>query len=349
MRLIIDENIPYIRSQAERLGECIYLPGAAITPEVARQADVLIVRTRTRIDRSLLEGSRVQLVVTATIGHDHLDTHYLEQAGIAWHNCPGCNATSVAQYVRAALWWASIKGLLSPHFALGSREAAPTVGVVGCGHVGTAVSTALEAEGCRILRCDPPKGEPHHWEQLAEEADVITLHTPLTLEGQHATHHWANTAFFDRLRRKPLFLNTARGECADTAALLRALDLGQISAAIIDTWEHEPHISPQLLQSAFLATPHIAGYSADGKATATRMALEAVAQHFGLPLTFDIQPPAQLVDFNYWTEMEQHRLACSPRVFQHLQRYHPQADCLRLRQNPTAFEAQRSHYPLRRE
>lgn len=224
LRLVIDDKIPFIREAAARLGECKFLPGAAISADDVRDADVLITRTRTQVNRALLEGSKVQLVVTATIGHDHIDKDYLDQKGIAWHNCPGCNAHSVAQYVRNSLWIAAAQGCFdeksptstpnlgsgaqtpkhnfdsSESFASSSAQRCAnlsglTVGLVGVGHVGGAVAEILEAEGCRVLRCDPPKGEPHTLSDLAREADVISLHTPLTRDGANATYHLADRTF----------------------------------------------------------------------------------------------------------------------------------------------------------
>lgn len=348
MHLVIDNKIPFIEGQAERLGTCTYLAGAAITAEDVRDADVLIVRTRTHCTRALLEGSRVQLVVTATIGHDHIDKAYLSAAGIAWANCPGCNATSVGQYVRNALRLASAAGHLDPRFALDTLPHPLTVGIVGCGHVGTAVIRALEAEGCRTLHCDPPKGAPYTLDDLAREADVICLHTPLTTTGPCPTFHLADEAFFRSLRKRPLFLNAARGECMDTAAVKTALREGLIRQAIIDTWEKEPDIDRELLEAAFIATPHIAGYSADGKARGTQMALEAVARHFHLPLTFDIQPPALPPHFAYG-ELPCPTSAFSPRALEQLRLYTPHTDSQRLKAAPSTFEQQRGHYPFRRE
>ena len=348
MHLVIDNKIPFIEGQAERLGTCTYLPGSAITAEDVRDADVLIVRTRTHCTRALLEGSRVQLVVTATIGHDHIDKAYLSAAGIAWANCPGCNATSVGQYVRNALRLASAAGHLDPRFALDTLPHPLTVGIVGCGHVGTAVIRALEAEGCRTLHCDPPKGAPFTLNDLAREADVICLHTPLTTTGPCPTFHLADEAFFRSLRKRPLFLNAARGECMDTAAVKTALREGLIRQAIIDTWEKEPDIDRELLEAAFITTPHIAGYSADGKARGTQMALEAVARHFHLPLTFDIQPPALPPHFAYG-ELSYPASAFSPRALEQLRLYNPHTDAQRLKAAPSAFEQQRGHYPFRRE
>ena len=378
LRLVIDDKIPFIREAAARLGECVFLPGAAITADDVREADVLITRTRTQVNRALLEGSKVQLVVTATIGHDHIDKAYLAEKGIAWHNCPGCNARSVAQYVRNSLWIAAAEGCFSTHRPtidknLGnlcdstthntvfSKAFDPTnapfcatlrgltVGIVGVGHVGTAVAEILAAEGCRVLRCDPPKGEPHTLADLAREADVISLHTPLTFEGKHATFHLADRAFFESLQLCRVFVNAARGECADTAAVEWALSEGKIRAAVIDTWENEPHISASLLRAALIATPHVAGYSADGKANGTRMSLEAVARHFGLDAHFDIPAPALPAGFVYGAlpTTLTHRLP--ERALAQLRLYNPLTDTERLRAAPEDFELQRGNYPLRRE
>ena len=378
LRLVIDDKIPFIREAAARLGECIFLPGAAITADDVREADVLITRTRTQVNRALLEGSKVQLVVTATIGHDHIDKAYLAEKGIAWHNCPGCNAHSVAQYVRNSLWIAAAEGCFganrpttdknldnlphsTAHNVACSKAFDPTsapfcatlrgltVGIVGVGHVGTAVAEILAAEGCRVLRCDPPKGEPHTLADLAREADVISLHTPLTFEGEHATFHLADRAFFESLQRCRVFINAARGECTDTAAVEWALSEGKIRAAVIDTWENEPHISASLLRAALIATPHVAGYSADGKANGTRMSLEAVARHFGLDAHFDIPAPALPAEFSYGAlpTTLTHRLP--ERALAQLRLYNPLTDTERLRAAPEDFELQRGNYPLRRE
>lgn len=327
MKAVVDDKIPYMQGQIEQLvDEVCYLPGNAISKTDVLDADILIVRTRTRCDRTLLEGSRVGLVVTATIGFDHLDTAYLDEAGIRWTNCPGCNASSVCQYVHNSL------------LATGYLLPGKTVGVVGVGHVGSLVASDLEKSGMRVLRCDPPKGEPASLEEIAAQADIITFHTPLTRAGDCPTWHLADDAFFRSLLRKPLIINSSRGAVVDNVALIQALDEGLVSDAVIDTWEGEPDINLKLLDRAIVATPHVAGYSADGKANATRMSLQAVCEFIGKPFTLDIQPPRLPDGFSYGEETE------GP-----LRLYDPRVDTAQLKANPGKFEYFRGHYPLRRE
>lgn len=342
MRIIIDDKIPFIREAAAQLGEAVYLSGSAISAEDVREADALIVRTRTRCDEDLLQGSRVQMVATATIGYDHIDTAYLQRAGIAWTNCPGCNADSVAQYVQSALVLLEDAG----HIRLGDV----TVGIVGVGHVGGSVERMLRRMGCRILRYDPPRQERGEegfvgLEEILAHADVITLHTPLTRQGAHATYHMVDSAFFDALHCRPVLINAARGEVVDEAALKSALKTKKIRAAVIDTWEHEPCIDRELLSQVFLGTPHIAGYSADGKANGTRMALQAVARHFGAQFTAPVVPPALPQDYAYYPERY-----CPHHPYAELLRhYDPRRDSDALKENPEDFERLRGDYPLRRE
>ena len=342
MRIIIDDKIPFIREAAAQLGEAVYLSGSAISAEDVREADALIVRTRTRCDEALLGGSRVQMVATATIGYDHIDAEYLQRAGIAWTNCPGCNADSVAQYVQSALVLLEEAG----HIRLGEV----TVGIVGVGHVGSSVERMLKRMGCRILRHDPPRQERGDegfvgLEEILAHADVITLHTPLTRQGAYATYHMVDDAFFDALHHRPVLINAARGEVVDEAALKMALKTGKIRAAVIDTWENEPCIDRELLSQVFLGTPHIAGYSADGKANGTRMALQAVAQHFGAQFTAPVVPPALPDGYAYYPQLysPEHPYA------ELLRHYDPRRDSDALKENPEDFERLRGDYPLRRE
>ena len=198
MKIVIDDKIPYIQEKIALLAdEVVFLPGAGIEADDVKDADALVVRTRTRCDEKLLAGSKVQFVATATIGFDHIDTHYMKEAGIEWTNCPGCNASSVAQYLECTLL------LLQQKKGLKLQDT--TIGVVGCGHVGTKVKAVAEQLGMRVLVCDPPLGKDDFvsLDVIEREADVITFHVPLTREGQYATYHMADEHFFQRLARKP--------------------------------------------------------------------------------------------------------------------------------------------------
>lgn len=336
MKVIVDNKIPYIREAIERIAdEVVYVPGAEFTPALVRDADALIIRTRTQCNRALLEGSRVKFIATATIGFDHIDVDYCREAGIVWQNCPGCNAGSVEQYVHAVLLLLKRqKGLVLEGACLG---------IVGVGHVGSRVERMARSLGMRVLRNDPPRADQGEagfvdLATLARDCDVITFHTPLYREGVYRTFHLADAAFFDSLQRRPFILNTSRGEVIETEALLQALQQRQVREAVIDTWEHEPDISLDLLNRVFLGTPHIAGYSADGKSNATRMALEALCRFFHVEADFQIVPPA----------LPQREYASDPETA-FLQAYNPMTDSEALKAAPEKFEYFRGNYPLRRE
>jgi len=378
MRLVVDSKIPYIRGFAERLGEVQYVNGAEISADDVRQADALIVRTRTRCNAQLLTGSSVKFIATATIGYDHLDTDFLKKAGIAWTNCPGCNTNSVAQYIKSALLLLASHGAfrfdvpMQPAFAPCSAELAPadflpfaglTLGIVGVGHVGTEVERMARALGfTRILLCDPPRAAREGRARfvppavLAREADIITFHTPLTTSPTpYPTYHLADASFFEKVRNTAVVINASRGEVVDTEALLCALGEKKIRAAVVDTWENEPHIARPLLDKVFIGTPHIAGYSADGKATGSRMALQAVARFFGKDEAIynKVLPPTLPSNFVYFPEAFAHYTAlpatCRKVYTEALRLYDPSRDFLALRNNPTDFEKIRGNYPLRRE
>ena len=339
MKIVVDDKIPYIRETICQLAdEVVFLSGAAITADDVKDADVLVVRTRTRCNQQLLEGSKVQLVVTATIGYDHIDTEWLESAGIRWTNCPGCNSGSVAQYVESTLL------LLEQKKGLSLRQS--TIGIVGCGHVGSKVKAVAERLGMRVLVCDPPLASTpspltSHFVSLDEierNSDIITFHTfhvPLTKEGDYATWHLADDDFFHRLSRVPYIINTSRGEVVDNKALLLAIEEDRVHDAIIDVWENEPHPDATLLDKVFIGTPHIAGYSADGKTNADNMVIDAICQQFGLSHPGIIAPPALPKDFHY---------TGNP-----LELYNPMDDSQKLKAEPSHFEQLRNNYPLRRE
>lgn len=336
MKVIVDNKIPYIAGEIEKIADkVVYLPGDAFTKEEVKEADALVVRTRTHCNRDLLEGSQVKFIVTATIGFDHIDTEYCHEAGIAWTNCPGCNAGSVEQYIHSVLL------LLKHEKGLKLEEA--TLGIVGVGHVGSRVKRMAESLGMKVLLNDPPradKGEKGFVDlrTIASESDVITFHTPLIKEGIYRTYHLVDKDFLFSLKRNPVIINSSRGEVVDTASLLIALSAGKVKDAVIDTWEYEPVISRELMEVAFLATPHIAGYSADGKANATRMSLEALARFFGVEADFCVMPP-EYSGIQFSDDAEE----------AYLQAYNPTRDSEWLKKCPEKFEWFRGSYPLRRE
>lgn len=330
MKIVIDDKIPYIQEKIALLAdEVVFLPGAGIEADDVKDADALVVRTRTRCDEKLLAGSKVQFVATATIGFDHIDTHYMKEAGIEWTNCPGCNASSVAQYLECTLL------LLQQKKGLNLKGT--TIGVVGCGHVGTKVKAVAEQLGMRVLVCDPPlaKDDFVSLDVIEREADVITFHVPLTREGQYATYHMADEHFFQRLARKPYIINTSRGEVVDNMALLVALQQQLVSDAVLDVWENEPHLNEELLNRVFIGTPHIAGYSADGKVNADNMVIDALCSHFHLEHPGKILPPSLPSDFVDTGNA--------------LDFYNPLTDSEKLKADASQFENIRNHYPVRRE
>lgn len=330
MKIVVDDKIPYIREKLALLAdEVVYLRGADISADDVKDADALIVRTRTHCNEQLLAGSRVQFVATATIGFDHIDTQYMAQAGITWTNCPGCNAASVAQYLECSLLLLEQQKGLVLHTT--------TIGIVGCGHVGSKVKAVAERLGMRVLVCDPLLGHPEYvsMDVIEREADIITFHVPLTRDGKYATIHMADNNFFHRLSRVPYIINTSRGEVVDNIALLGALSEGRVRDAILDVWEGEPSVNLDLLNKVFIGTPHIAGYSADGKVNADNMVIDALCQHFGLSHPGQILPPPLPANFKYTGSA--------------LDLYSPLNDSERLKKDPSKFESLRNEYPLRRE
>lgn len=345
MKIVVDDKIPFIREAISQIStDVIYKPGIAISPDDIHDADALIIRTRTRCDEALLKGSKVSFIATATIGYDHLDIEYLKRTHITWTNCPGCNANSVGQYIHSCL--------LLLEKEKGYDLSKTTVGLVGVGHVGHAVIEAIRPLGVQILLNDPPQkealrkaGKPHEFflkmEELQAKCDIISFHTPLITKGPYPTFHLANKIFFNALKKQPIIINTSRGAVVDNTDVLQALKDGIIRDAIIDTWENEPNINQELLNLIYIGTPHIAGYSADGKANATRMALTALCNHFHLPVTFQIRVP-QLPE----EELPAPNLTETERA---LVLYNPHTDSLKLKSHPTMFEELRGNYPLRRE
>lgn len=329
LKVIVDCHVPYMESLS-RIADVVTLDPAAITREAVTGADAIIVRTRTRCDARLLEGTGVRFVATATIGTDHIDLDWCRSAGIKTANAPGCNAPAVAQYVFASLMELINRPLRSY-----------TIGIVGVGHVGSIVERWARSMNMNVMLCDPPRAEAEGGDQwstisdIAREADIITFHTPLTSAGKWPSRHLAGREFFSSLRRAPIVINAARGPVADTDAWIEAIESGMVGASVVDCWEGEPSINPRMLELADIATPHIAGYSADGKKRASQMVLDSLCDFFGLPRLdtgLCISPIPEAVTPS--------TIAAS---------YTPLADTAMLRQAPDKFEKLRDHYDLRPE
>lgn len=342
MKIVIDAHIPYLNGVLDAYADVVYVPAENIDNAAIKDADILIIRTPTKCTPALLQGSRCKFIMTASIGMDHIDTDYCIENGIMWRNSPGCNAYSVAQYVLASLLLYCEKKSLAPSDL--------TVGVVGVGNVGKAVCDYLSKAGFKLLLNDPPRAEKEGEEgfvslaEIAERCDVITLHTPLIKGGDHPTKHLADSNFFNSLARKPLFINSARGGVTDDKALLQAKLDGKISDFVIDTWENEPNgIYTPLIDEAFIATSHIAGYSDDGKFNGSRTSVEEVASYLGVEIEFTpnrAEPQNRVIDL---------RGSKNPLLDAVIATYNPMSDFANLKQNPANFEKLRVEYPFRRE
>lgn len=332
MKIVIDRDIPYIKGAFEPTCEVVYEAGDAITREMVADADALIVRTRTRCDRELLEGSSVKVISTATIGTDHIDLEWCKGAGIEVCSAAGCNARGVLQWVSAAL----VK--VCRH--LGRTPESLTLGVVGVGHVGSLVVEYARSWGFEVLCCDPPRARREgeecfvSIEEIARRADIITLHVPFTREGSDPTAGLVSGSIVDMMRPEVVVLNSSRGGVIDEQALLTS---GH--TLCIDTWMGEPEIDDRVLAAALLATPHIAGYSREGKAMATRMASEAVAQRLNLSIEFSSPLPTSVPRAITWNEL------CES-----INSYFDiEAETAWLKLHPESFEQLRNNYPYRAE
>ncbi|PSQ95093.1 MAG: erythronate-4-phosphate dehydrogenase [Bacteroidetes bacterium SW_9_63_38] len=288
-------NIPCVEAAFGALGDIVRAPGREIGPDAVEKADVLLVRSVTSVGEELLRDSAVQFVGSATIGTDHVDQDYLEAAGIPFAHAPASNADSVADYVVAAL--------LQVAQARGVSLRGRTVGIVGCGNIGSRLARRLPALGLTVLQNDPPRAKavdgPHTFVSLGtvlDRADIVTCHVPITTEGPHPTRHLLDAAALDRLSGDAWVVNTARGAVVDNEALLTALREDRIGGAVLDVWEGEPTPDPALVEAVDVATPHIAGYAYDGKVRGTTMLYEALCEYLGVEQTWNaktvLQPEA---------------------------------------------------------
>jgi len=353
MLIVADENIPLLDEFFQGFGEIRRVSGRSIDRATVEQADVLLVRSVTNVNRALLEGSKVRFVGTCTIGTDHLDLDYFQRAGIQWSSAPGCNARGVVDYVLGSLQTlAEIEGA-----DLNQR----TYGVVGAGEVGGRLVKVLKGLGWNVLVCDPPRqiaedGDYVSLEQIIEQCDVISLHTPLTKSGNGSTWHLFDRERLNRLKPGAWLINASRGPVVDNAALRDVLLSREDLQAVLDVWEGEPEVDVDLADLCVLATPHIAGYSLDGKQRGTAQIYQAFCAHLGQAPAIelsDLLPPPWLAEVHLnastdpaWALATLCRSVYDPR--------RDDADFRRslvgtVDEQRKAFDLLRKHYPERRE
>ena len=336
MKIIIDKNIPFVRGVFESVAEVCYLSSQEIDNQSVKYADALIIRTRTHCNRQLLQNAKVRFIATATAGNDHIDFDFCRKNNVETATAFGCNARSVAQYVASVIsFW----------LQKNSSEQQLTIGIVGYGYVGKEVEKIAKLLNFNVLLNDTPLQKLTDdkkfvdLQHITENADIITFHTPLTFDGEFPTKNLADKIFFENLKRKPLIINAARGGVVDETELLKAYKSEKIADFVLDCWENEPQISRKLLQNALIATPHIAGYSANGKANATKMSVRAVAEFFGWNF---------LKNFDVNLDFTEKKIAdCLPqkqlqKLF--LQNNNAVTDTENLKSNPENFEFFRNNY-----
>lgn len=288
MNLVCASSVTFGAEAFAPLGKVTLVPEGEISPAMVREADAVITRSKTRLTPALFEGSKVKFAGTCTAGTDHVDAEGLARAGIHFASAPGCNANAVSEYVLAAL--------LEAHAATGFTFMGKTLGVVGVGEVGSRVAAKARLLGMRVLLNDPPRqaaGENGPWtclDELVAESDVVTLHVPLVEDGPWPTRSLLSSEQVKSLKPGALLLNACRGEVLDQAAVIRARKTGAVSWLVVDVWDPEPDISPLLLETADIATPHIAGHSVEGKVNGTRQILETLCALFGVERPWDPGP-----------------------------------------------------------
>jgi len=348
IKIVADDKIPFLKGVLEPFAEVEYYKGSEIDNNKVKNADALIIRTRTICDSQLLNNTNIQLITTATIGYDHIDTEYCLRNNIKWVNAPGCNSSSVKQYIASALFTCAAE----MDFELNKK----TIGIIGVGNVGRKVADLCSILGMKVLLNDPPRERQEgsanfvSVDTLKAESDIITFHVPLSKTGDDKTYHMANEEFFSGLRQGTIIINTSRGPVVKSSALKKSIPNKSISYTVLDVWEDEPGIDEELLDSVNIGTPHIAGYSADGKANGTAVCVNAVRKHFNMNMPGwypnDIPLPSNSVLFepecnsgNYFKVL--HDII--------LHTYNIREDDSSLRASPDKFEWFRDHYPVRRE
>lgn len=347
MKIIIDNKIPFIKGILEPFAEIRYLSPEQINNTNIKDADALIIRSVTKCNNDLLHNTKIKFIATATIGFDHIDTNYCKENGITWENAPGCNSTAVQQYTINAILY------LANQYNLDITKL--TLGIVGVGNIGSKIAISAKALGMHVLLNDPPRARNEKTNEFVDinniknQANIISLHIPLNYKSEDKTYHLVNNEFLNGLKRNPFIINTARGEVVDNDALYYAICENQVQKAILDVWENEPDINQDLAKETFLGTPHIAGYSVEGKARGTLMVVNEIADYFGFDLnkaeaTKRIMPQKQNIPVNCKNQTDSEIIE---QIL--LKTYKLIEDHKRLMYNVHNFEKLRSEYNFRHD
>jgi erythronate-4-phosphate dehydrogenase len=347
MKIIIDDKIPFIQGFMEPFAEVIYKKGSTICRKDIIDADALIIRTRTICDKNLLEGTKIKFIASATIGSDHIDSAWCKANGIKWTNAPGCNSGSVMQYIASALMFLTNKYTLEL-----SRL---TLGVIGIGNIGSKVVKMGELSGMKVLQNDPPRemkeGKRSFCDlrQVLAQSDIISMHVPLTFTGDHLTYHMAGEDFFSQMKKNSFFINTSRGQICNENALKKAIKNSSLAGCVLDVWETEPNPDPVLLKSIDITTPHIAGYSLDGKYNATVTSLNNLCDYFKINIKLPSSEVLPIPVDSVINISKFHSNAQKALIDVILRTYPISNDSDHLRKNPAKFEEMRGNYWPRRE
>ena len=340
IKIMVDDAVPFIKGVFEPYAEVAYKAGKEICRDDLMDVDAMVIRTRTRCDAEMLEGTPVKFIATATIGTDHIDFPYCDEKGIVVRNAAGCNAGGVMNYVFSAL------------YGVASRQAirldGAKLGIVGVGNVGSRVDRVAGYLGFKVLKNDPPRMAAEGPEgfcpldYLLQNSNIVTMHVPL----DGTTRGMCDDSFFEKMRPGAIFINASRGEVVDDAALKRALP--KLGPVIIDTWNNEPDIDRELLDKVDIATPHIAGYSYQGKQNGTAAAVRSLARFFGFEKLYDFFPKTEIKDLEAVKLDLKGKL--QGEITSVLQYNYPIfTDDFMFRMDPGQFENLRSHYQYRRE
>jgi erythronate-4-phosphate dehydrogenase len=346
VKIVVDDKIPFIRGIMEPYAEVVYLPGDKIGPADVADADAIVTRTRTKCNESLLKGSQVKIIATATIGFDHIGVDCCNNLGIKWANAPGCNSGSVMQYLASAI------AVMNNKMGVGLKG--KTLGIVGVGNVGKKAARLGEAFDMKVLLNDPPREREEgsdmftNLQELLAQSDILSINVPLIKEGSDRTFHLFDERTLSRMKSNAILINTSRGEVVESRSLLWALNKRKLAGTVLDVWENEPDIDIELLEKVDIATPHIAGYSLDGKANGTAMSVQALSIFFGWDLhqwTPDDVPLPENPLIEISASLDQEKIL-SETI---LKTYDVMEDDARLRARVDLFEHQRGAYPPRRE